>query len=135
MLRKAIAAIIIFGSSTIYAYSGGDLLPLCKQAVKLADTKGQMTFSASDAADIGKCLGYVEGIIDFNVIFRAANFSGEVTYCPPAGTTAENDIRIIVKYLESNPKELQTPANIAAMHALRQAFPCKDLEKNLKPNS
>ena len=135
MLRKAIAAIIIFGSSTIYAYSGADLLPLCKQAVKLADTKGQSTFSAADAADIGKCIGYVESFIDFNVIFRSANFSGDVTYCPPAGTTTETDIRLIVKYLENNPKELQIPANIAAMHALRQAFPCKDVEKKLKPNS
>ncbi len=126
MFRKIILIMAMATATSTYAYTGAELLPFCKEAVKLADVKGNMPISVIDAANVGKCLGYVEAMIDYNVLFRAANFSGDVTYCPPPGTDVEKDVRIIVKYFEDNTKLLDTPANTLTMKALRQAFPCKN---------
>lgn len=126
MVKKIVLALMLSSVTAAFGYTGTELLPLCKEAVKLADVKGKMPLTIQDAADIGRCLGYVDSIIDYNVLFHAAKFSKDVIYCPPPGTDVEKDLRIIVKYLEDNPKKLAEPGNLLATQALHDAFPCKE---------
>lgn len=46
--------------------------------------------------------------------------------CIPTGTTNEQHLRVIVKYLRDHPEKLHEPAGSLSLEALKAAFPCRN---------
>jgi hypothetical protein len=105
----AITAAILFGNSAFADYySGNKLLEYCNP-----DSSGR---------DI--CIGYVAGIrgaIDTWNIWE--NIDSGI--CVPKEISLGQSIKVVVKYLETNPGKLHLSASSNVLNAFIDAFPCK----------
>ena len=98
-------------SSAAYAQddlSGNGMLPYCKQAL-----------SASGSFGEGLCHGYISGMA-----FLARNLPPNLAFCRPQGVTHEQQLRIVVRFLENNPQRLHETFPDLAFEALRKEWPC-----------
>ncbi|MFT5707245.1 MAG: hypothetical protein ACI9ES_001536 [Oceanospirillaceae bacterium] len=70
------------------------------------------------------CYGYISGILDgVQLVFGVRPESK--FFCPPThGISSDQQVRIVTKWLEDNPKELHTSARVSVVIALSKAFPC-----------
>jgi len=70
------------------------------------------------------CIGYVTGILDgIQLVFGVRPESK--FFCPPtSGMSVDQQIRIVTKWLEDNPKELHKGARMSVLIAYAKAFPC-----------
>lgn len=86
---------------------GNDLLPRCQAVIdsQLTDYQG---FPA------GYCLGLVHGI---------AFASPKV--CPASNVKNVQMVRVVVKFLEDNPEQLNAYESVLVERALSKAFPCR----------
>lgn len=104
------------------AYSAIDLLRDCRTAIAFSEGRGQL----KDAIHAGKCMGYLDGIIDGNAIATGLKGPQAAMFCAPReGIQIEQAVLIIVKYLTDNPDKLNETARIHTFIALRKAFPCR----------
>jgi hypothetical protein len=75
------------------------------------------------------CLGYIDGLVAMNDIYKSTVLKGssQGLICLPKEKpqTVGQLARIVVKYLEDNPKQLHEPAASLATVALSKSFPCK----------
>lgn len=97
--------------------TGEDLLRRCKLA--LNDSQPPTGTGRFDAA---ACLGYVAGYRDAVAMMQYATKQNLV--CMPEEGGLEQAVRVIVKWLEDNPKQLHFHEGILVLDALRDAFPC-----------
>ncbi len=96
-------------ASNLLATNGNELLEYCQTA---------LTEAPGDASSIGYCFGYVGGASD----------ALPWDFCPPEGVDGEQRIRVVVKYLEDNPKVLHHNAADLIHMAFLEAFPCAEGE-------
>ena len=74
------------------------------------------------------CLAYVEGYLDgTSSTVAVSNLSSEQRkIClPEKGLFTDDAVRIFLKHLRENPKQLNQSGRINLTNALRNAFPCK----------
>jgi hypothetical protein len=90
---------------------GNTLLPYCKAALDSIDNNTWE--DRHQAFSLGFCLGLVEGV----------GFAS-VRVCPPKGVKVSQEMRVVVKYLESNPELLNFNEGLLVQAALSKAFPC-----------
>ncbi len=106
---------------------GITLLHECQVSIRISD--GDTRVTADEVVSSTHCIGYVEGVIDANAFWDAVdrrdNHSTRPHYCMGESVTFEQVIRILVKYLEENPKELSEVGYICIQGALLKNFPCK----------
>ena len=101
--------------------SGRDFLEVCSSI----DSEGNR-----DPARIYRdatCLGWVEGFTD-GFMVREELLSTprrDRMACVPHGVTTIQTVRVIKKYLASNPDKAHRPTRYVASIALAGAFPCK----------
>lgn len=70
------------------------------------------------------CYGYITGMLDGMQMVFGVNPESKF-FCPPtSGISSDQQVRIVTKWLEDNPKELHTSARISVVIALAKAFPC-----------
>ena len=91
---------------TFFSGSGEQLQLKCKSALAERTT-------ISELEDTEYCLGYVQGL--------AESVQSDVVI--PASVSNLQLIKIVVKYLDDNPAELNQPAWIEVGRAFHQAFP------------
>jgi Rap1a immunity proteins len=109
--------------------TGNELLHDCKQAVRAID--GDTTLSDLEFVDASHCTGYVLGVVDGYAVTEAAekarlHFSSSLICFPKEGfMPTPQVVRIVVKYLHENAKNLGDPAALLVLQALQEAFPCK----------
>jgi hypothetical protein len=90
---------------------GNDLLPRCQQAVEAID---KTTWKdANESFNAGFCLGLVQGV---------SYASADV--CTGEGVTFSQMERVVVKFLQDNPKKLNLNQSTLVQTALFKAFPC-----------
>ena len=72
-----------------------------------------------------QCVGYLQGMLDgVQLVFGLTPESK--FFCPPvSGMSADQQLRIVIKYLENNPETLHQSARVLVLSAYTQAFPCK----------
>jgi hypothetical protein len=88
---------------------GNELLAACKNAVQGRDDPSvQLLWSGS------YCLGLAEGL-----------FYASPKVCTGEHVTLEQGIRVVFKYLQDHPEELDQIDAILVERALAKAFPCK----------
>lgn len=49
----------------------------------------------------------------------------EFEFCPPTNATPLQAVRIVVKYMDDHPSELDRRFSFIALHSLRTGWPCK----------
>lgn len=74
------------------------------------------------------CIGLLEGVADMNTLYSQGMLGGkEGAFCLPEEGIPDDQLRrIVVKFLEDNPKSLHQSARILTTMAFHDAFPCKD---------
>jgi hypothetical protein len=101
--------------------SGRDFLEVCSSI----DSEGNR-----DPARIYRdatCLGWVEGFTDGFMVHEEllSTPRRDRMACVPRGVTTIQTVRVIKKYLASNPDKAHRPTRYVASIALAGAFPCK----------
>jgi hypothetical protein len=73
------------------------------------------------------CVGWVEGLVDLNEIYRGLGALEQTRegFCTPPTATVADAARAVARYLRDHPDALHFSARILAYMALRQAFPCE----------
>lgn len=89
--------------------SGNGMLQPCKEA--LQKKPGVMQ---------GYCVGTVAAVLYF-----AQAFESQLRYCRPNAAGNEQGLRVLVRYLETNPDKLHLDIRILTLQAFHQAWPCK----------
>jgi hypothetical protein len=90
---------------------GTDLLEECTLA--LDDDMNRVHRVTAGAMKVGVCMGYVEGVAD-----------AYADACLPERVGLDQDIRVVVKYLNDHPEKLHLDRAELTKAALKQAFPC-----------
>ena len=114
----ALVEMLVCGSAM--AVDGNDLLGWCKSALRTMDgtDKGNPTFGT------GYCIATVTSVMDI-VYGLGDELPPKYRACPPSGGIPYGQgMRIVVKYLEDNPKNLNHEGTVLTMAALRAAYPC-----------
>ena len=118
--------------------TGAKLLTYCRDAIRLYDSAGDKAASAritrQQEENGWRCLGYVQGVVDTEDYW--ANHVDTKTGVPPfcfpvdvqllaADSKYEQFIRIVVKYIEHNPEEMNRGAVPLIHNAMIGAFYCE----------
>ncbi len=82
----------------------------------------KLTVPAKDATGIGLCLGYIAGISDIDKLEAVVH---DNRMCVPDDASGTQLAKVIVKYGDDHPEELNEPGAIFVLLALKNAFPCR----------
>jgi hypothetical protein len=110
MMCGAVVPVQTIGQTTSHQ-DGNDLLPRCQQAVEVIDKATWK--NANESFNAGFCLGLVQGV---------SYASADV--CTEEGVTFSQMERVVVKFLQDNPKKLNLNQSTLIVMALSKAFPC-----------
>lgn len=99
-----------------YSFTGNDLLKVCD---------GPYKDKAEEVADTNLCLGYIQGIQQFQHVITDLRGVTPL-FCEPYQTGSYDQLRrVLVKWLKNNPDQLHRDARVVATAAYMQAFPCQ----------
>jgi hypothetical protein len=101
-----------------------------------AETAGATYFTTSmlkeklesaDPVDTLSGMSYIAGVFDGFDLGTISQPSSKhlVYFCLPVGTTLEQIVAVVKKYILDNPKDWQTSANTQVTLAIMKAWPCK----------
>jgi hypothetical protein len=121
MVRIATAVALSVIAAHAGASTGNELLSACKTMIRLIDN-GYKSDSANDAYDAGVCLGFTSGVR--STIFMV-ELPESIRSCTPTKATMSQLARVVVKFLEEHPAQLDGEQTLLTMLALKEAFPCK----------
>jgi hypothetical protein len=81
----------------------------------------------NDSFLAGVCAGTIDGLIYEADILRLSSAPAPhaEVFCIPKETTNEQQIRIVVKYIEERPEQMHKRFVLLALLALENAWPCK----------
>ena len=119
-----IFAMLIFPWVNSYAQETGlEVLRSCGAAVKQADG---LPVSDQERIEAIWCLGYLGGFAD-SLKLSASLFKpqNQKVCLPDKGTSNEQLVRIVTKWLKDNPQDLHQSGRMSVLIALGNAFPCK----------
>ena len=97
------------------ALSGEVLLKHCESALL---ERSPRSFEAGVCVGMLQTLTYIQPLLDPKY--------GKAGYCLPQGLASEQEVQIVVTYLQSHPERRQEEGRTLALDALHQAFPCKE---------
>ena len=107
------------------AADGNQLLKLCAAAERTADGVKQ---SVLDDVDAIRCMSYLNGITDLNMMYQAGlnRPKPQTLFCLP-DTNIKNAqaVHIVVKFLRAHPEQLHQSDIFLVAVALAEAFPCQ----------
>jgi hypothetical protein len=125
---------LVFSTTGLHASeeaNGRALLRKCTMALKIIDARpsanNQRPADAMVALDGGVCLGLVTGVMDTMAAWNVAEPHQDVSVhgCVPWGLEPGKATRIVVKYLQDNPENLDQRHSLLILMALLKEFPCK----------
>jgi hypothetical protein len=116
--RNLLLALLFF-SQFSYANDGNDLLKKCSYAINYFDTK-----VLSHEAEIGICMGFVSGVRDTLTIMTQDHPSIKVCF-PEENIDTQKSVRVVYKYLKSNPNSLSKNDTLLVIKAFKESYPCK----------
>jgi len=125
--------LFLFIASPVWAFlTGNEMLQFCNETIKFL--KDQNTHP--DLTEATKCVAYLDGMIQLNTTYRSlfetpntnlANLGFLGLFCPPTCLDRSQIVRIVVKYLTEHPEKLHEEAIELSVIALKDAFPCPNL--------
>jgi len=102
-MYKFLILCLLFFSCNAKAFTGSELLNACKESTD------------------NFCIGYVSGVLDTTV---SGSDRGKF-FCIPDRVTYDQLMKITVKYLEQNPKNLHWNAFALVENAILDAYRCQ----------
>lgn len=112
----AVAAMAGLASCLTHASDGNVLLTQCHALIRSIDQQ------SPDIYEGGRCIGLVEGVTDMLMLYKE-NLPKK--FCVPSSMTYGQGVRIVVKYLQEHPAELNHHDSLLVLLALQDAYPCK----------
>ncbi|MBB5322636.1 Rap1a/Tai family immunity protein [Marinobacter oulmenensis] len=116
---------ILFLLTPALAQAGAEkILSQCQ--IVTSDAKKANENPISALIEMGYCLGYVAGVSDYSTV-TADMASGELESlksCRPPSALNEQLAKVVVKFLEDNPKLHHLDEATLVALALHDAFPC-----------
>jgi hypothetical protein len=117
--------ISMFEVSTVDADNGIKFLDMCNSALAFDVEKAEPL----DAMKLGSCFSYLEGFS--HGLKLASRIADEPFLCmPEEHVTNRQWARIVISYLEKNPKKLHESKFILVLEAMLDAFPCSKSDPN-----
>lgn len=102
---------------------GNFILEKCNTTLRVTD--GKPLASGDDYMGIGQCLGLVEGVRN-TLIYLNSYLERDLQICwPDQGIKNGQAVRILVKYLNDHPAQLNMDQTLLTMMAFKDAYPCK----------
>ena len=98
------------------AVDGNQLLLQCQALIRSIESQGPDTYAS------GHCLGVVQGVTDMLVLYQDKL---PKKFCVPSDVTYGQGVRIVVKYLQDNPKLLNNHDSVLVLAAYADAYGCK----------
>ena len=124
LMNKLVFAMLFLCVSTTFVaaddanITGNQLLVDCQAVVRFSDTQ---QLPDKDVRGMAACLGIVHGVADMIDVWDDSLGGSGL----PEGYTTGQGVRIVVKYLQTHPEELNQRDTVLIFKALRQAFPLK----------
>lgn len=113
-------------SSGVFAATlndGNFVLSNCKATLRVMDTNKMK--AADDQLGMGQCLGLVEGVRN-TLMYLNGSIERKLQICwPQDGIQNGQAVRILVKYLDDHPADLNKDQTLLTMLAFADAYPCK----------
>ena len=122
------------------AYDGNQMLKECRAWVDLLnrgnpedpnDPDNLRAMARGEYVNGAHCAGYVTGVIDDHFNGQLSEVSSTAAldptkhFCLPDGVSANQAVRVVVKWLEDHPALLHERAIDLVLSALKDSFPCK----------
>lgn len=114
----AVVAALMSGSAMAADGDGNQLIKQCTVTVKAMDG-----VNVDGYYDVGYCLGLTQGVRQ-TMLFHNVALPAKYRTCFPEGVTNGQGVRIVLKYLQYHPAELQEPATVLIHRAYNAAYPC-----------
>jgi hypothetical protein len=114
-VRQAMKPRIVCAGVLLLSFAGEAIGANANEIVAACKSVMSTPHNASEAQKQGFCAGAVEGIghVDPGI-------------CTPMGSTLEQWIRVVIRYIDSRPARLQEDFYKLAQEALRDAWPCPE---------
>jgi hypothetical protein len=113
-----IALVVIFQSSN--SYSGDGSGNTYEFGCRLLASDTRVPIDKIEAVKVGECSGAIDAIF---MLRRALDQS--IRFCPPPrGVTLRNNAKIVVKYLDDHPEQMNNDFTLLVVSAFDQAWPC-----------
>ena len=117
----ALAGMLGSGAAVARGPDGNELLVECQHYIKLVDggtVRNDVHF------DAGTCVGFVLGVANA-VYYYSDELKKDQKFCVPDNASNSQLVRVVVKYLNDNPKILNEERMSLVWLALMDAYPCK----------
>ena len=120
LIRLSIATVIVISATIASALADTDIetangvMPGCRGFLAAeASNSAAAAATMGDAYDYGFCTGHVAAV--FHLVGRK---------CAPQAVPLDQNIRIVVQYIDSQPSRLHEPFDDLAAEAFIKAWPC-----------
>jgi hypothetical protein len=105
---------------------GNKILSACNELSKVLDSQLEL-----DSFEAGRCWGYISASTD---VYKVVKYGSSRIVCIPEETEISVLVRIVVEYLNDNPKDLNLPAFALITNALSKKFPCPQTQLEPQPS-
>lgn len=127
--------------AAVKGMNGESLLSYCEASLSLLEKQAK-TVNVESASKSGVCLGYITAFEDITNLNAskpvelptevspdsAASAPKPLPYCMPDEVSLTQEVRVVVKYLQDHPQQLQQPASELLSTLFAQAFPCSGMK-------
>lgn len=118
----AVALVGLMASGQAMA-DGNQLLRSCKAMLAAADNP--RTSTGVSELELGQCIGLTEGVRNTMLALNPSLSPDMQTCLPATGIQNGQGIRIVIQYLEANPRLLNEDSSLLVVLAYKTAYPCK----------
>jgi hypothetical protein len=127
LLAVSPVLLTVTGAGALSPVTGARLLHDCRAAIRSTDVSPRLTLDEDRAAD--HCISYVQGVLDANAFWHTIDDRDHNKmrhYCLDQDISTEQVIRLLVIYLQENPKEMSENGWMCMEAALMKSFQCKN---------
>lgn len=130
VLMKKLTLLLLFTSlfipstatSGMAEIDGNMLLDNCKEAVRYMENKNAPSINFSS---VNFCMGFISGVNQLHTAFvSSVSCFDPPMFCGPPPANSEDLIKMVVKFLKTNPQDLHFQGSVLTIAALKEAFPC-----------
>lgn len=107
----------------LWSYASGAKEPVGTGNYLLSSCKSAVSDASRDTFNEGYCVGEIAMLM---MLAEAEVLGGNVHICPPKGAPASQGVRVVVAFLEANPRRLYEPFSALVYEALWHAWQCKE---------
>ena len=126
MKKKALllVAVSLFVATPVMAmaWDGNKILKYCKESQKILDNEKDLSINYHYAT---YCKNFIAATMETHRDLADYYDKGNCFCLPKDGFQIGQAIRIVVRYLETNPDKLHYQGSTLSLIALNEAFPCE----------